>query len=904
MEIFYKKMFSRLTLINKTIFKKYKILKIIGKGSFGSVYKGKNIITDEPVAIKVEDISAPGNILQHEAYILFYLKNYGIPEFKSYGVYKRYRMLVQSLLGENTEKIFSFSDNNDLYNEKIIRKKIIKDVCMIAIQLIDRLEFIHSKYIIHRDLKPENIMLDLKTQSIVYLIDFGMAKKYRSGKTKKHVKFSIPYRLTGTARYCSVNALKGTEQSRRDDLESAGYVLIYLAQNKQLPWAGLNIIDKLERYRAIYQIKKRIKPEDLCRFLPKQFCDYINYVKKLNFEEDPDYNYLRGLFINLLNEYNTLNDLKFSWLNNKALIYNEEQSPKYRRNNLFKKKGSPQQRILQNIQTSREKENKMDNLNQEKLINIIEENQEKREMELINISNKKKNIMDSSSKKNKDSNSKEGTPSFTKIENKEFFDESGSKIAHINLEIILDESDLIKEKEEHEENKMNIQNKKNNNESEKDENINNNKNIFLFENESFNGSYKSNELKKNDNNNIIINNSKENKNLELNKNKNKNSPIKNNIMNIKIENCKENEININKAKTKMNNLNKGKIINITKYNIQNNNSPNKNQIQIIKDNNMIEKKKTQIKKIKLDINNNNNIIDNLYFNKSKSAMNSLDEKNDMTINTTKSRRNFNKYNIINKSKSNRNIINYNKINILKYNNSTGKIIKNKRINVIKSNQNIQNIKLINNKSAKQINTILRRTNYKKMFSPNSIKISKNQIKRIKPNKMVLTPDKLNKTIRIVNYKENNQEINKIFFSRSKSRDNSILRPNLFNSGQFNSKFNNNIINNISYYYNLKAEPNRTQNNTLENNKNKNLFMRLYNLKKGKKLENQRLKKIKININNKNLMSNLSDIDKINKKNSYNNIKKNLILPIFDYTNNFFEYNKIINNNYNNTVGNI
>ena len=247
MEIFYKKMFSRLTLINKTIFKKYKILKIIGKGSFGSVYKGKNIITDEPVAIKVEDISAPGNILQHEAYILFYLKNYGIPEFKSYGVYKRYRMLVQSLLGENTEKIFSFSDNNDLYNEKIIRKKIIKDVCMIAIQLIDRLEFIHSKYIIHRDLKPENIMLDLKTQSIVYLIDFGMAKKYRSGKTKKHVKFSIPYRLTGTARYCSVNALKGTEQSRRDDLESAGYVLIYLAQNKNLPWAGLNIIDKVER---------------------------------------------------------------------------------------------------------------------------------------------------------------------------------------------------------------------------------------------------------------------------------------------------------------------------------------------------------------------------------------------------------------------------------------------------------------------------------------------------------------------------------------------------------------------------------------------------------------------------------------------------------------------------------
>ena len=866
-------MFNKLT--NKIIFKKYKILKIIGRGSFGSVYKGKNIITNEPVAIKVEEVSPSSNVLENEAYILFYLKNYGIPELKSFGIYKRYKMLVQTLLGDNMENIFS----ND------IKHKTIKDICMIAIQLIDRLEFIHSKYIIHRDLKPENIMIDLKTKSIVYLIDFGMAKKYRSGKTKKHIKFSIPYRLTGTARYCSVNALRGTEQSRRDDLESAGYVLIYLAQSKFLPWMGLNIIDKLERYRAIYQIKKRIKPEELCKALPSEFCDYITYVKKLNFEQDPDYNYLRGLFINILKTNHCQNDLKFSWsFNNKSQKKDEEQSPTYKRNNSFKRRVSPQQRILQNIQTSLEKEKKINNLNQEKLINIIEENQEKRDREL----------MESSSKKNKDFNSKEDTPSFMKIEKNELSDEAGSKIAHINLEIILDESDLIKEKEEHEENKMNIQNKKNNNENEKDENINNNKNIFLFENESFNGSYKSNELKKNDNNNIIINNSKENKN----------SPIKNNIVNIKIENCKENEININKAKTKMNNLNKGKIINITKYNIQNNNSPNKNQIQIIKDNNMIEKKKTQIKKIKLDINNNNNIIDNLYFNKSKSAMNSLDEKNDITINTTKSRRNFNKYNIINKSKSNRNIINYNKINILKYNNSTGKIIKNKRINVIKSNQNIQNIKLINNKSAKQINTILRRTNYKKMFSPNSIKISTNQIKRINPNKMVLTPDKLNKTIRIVNYKENNQEINKIFFSRSKSPDNSILRPNLFNSGQFNSKFNNNIINNISYYYNLKAEPNRTQSNTLENNKNKNLFMRLYNLKKGKKLENQRLKKIKININNKNLMSNLSGIDKINKKNSYNNIKKNLILPIFDYTNNFFEYNKIINNNYNNTVGNI
>jgi serine/threonine protein kinase len=224
-------------LVNKTIFGKYKLLKIIGKGSFGSVFKGKNLITKEQVAIKVEDFKVSGNVLENEAYFLFYLKNFGIPELKSFGVHHRYKMLVQTLLGENTEYIISNR-----------HKTNYKDICMIAIQLLDRLEYIHSKYVIHRDLKPENIMVDLETKSIVYLIDFGMAKKYRSGKTKKHIKFSIPYRLTGTARYCSVNALRGTEQSRRDDLESAGYVLIYLANKKFLPWMGLNVIDKLERY--------------------------------------------------------------------------------------------------------------------------------------------------------------------------------------------------------------------------------------------------------------------------------------------------------------------------------------------------------------------------------------------------------------------------------------------------------------------------------------------------------------------------------------------------------------------------------------------------------------------------------------------------------------------------------
>ena len=874
-------MFNKLT--NKIIFKKYKILKIIGRGSFGSVYKGKNIITNEPVAIKVEEVSPSSNVLENEAYILFYLKNYGIPELKSFGIYKRYKMLVQTLLGDNMENIFS----ND------IKHKTIKDICMIAIQLIDRLEFIHSKYIIHRDLKPENIMIDLKTKSIVYLIDFGMAKKYRSGKTKKHIKFSIPYRLTGTARYCSVNALRGTEQSRRDDLESAGYVLIYLAQSKFLPWMGLNIIDKLERYRAIYQIKKRIKPEELCKALPSEFCDYITYVKKLNFEQDPDYNYLRGLFINILKTNHCQNDLKFSWsFNNKSQKKDEEQSPTYKRINSFKRRVSPQQRILQNIQTSLEKEKKINNLNQEKLINIIEENQEKRDKQLTSKNNIKKIIIESPTKKNNDFDPKEDTPSFTKIGKKDNCSESGSKIAHINLEIILDESDLNNNKDETQENEndMIINNIKKENEivDKVCNNIstdfgNNKKNMFLFENESFKGEDRFKIFKKNDNNNIIINNSKEKKILELNQN---NLSIKNN-KNIGKENFKENVINpINKTKTKKN-QNNIKIIKLEK-----NNSPNENQIQRNKINNILERKKPDIKKFKINI-DPNNIINNLYFNNNPPTRYSSGEKNNYSIYRNISRRNINNYNTMNKSKSNRNVISFNKINIPVYNHFTEKINKNKKINFMKSDERT---KMIINNSAKQINNILRRTNYIKMFyqdinNPN--KYSKN----LNPNKKIYLSNKANKIIRIGKKSDNN-----IIISKSQSPKDRILNLNLFriNPGQINPKFNNNIINNINYSFNLKPESSGSQINTLENHKSKTVYSPQYSLSRGKKIENQKLKRINID---KNFLNNYSNLNQIKKNNSSYKNKKKLKIPILD-SHNFLEYNSIINNNSNNTFGNI
>ena len=324
-------------LLNKIIFGKYKVNKVIGTGSFGSIFQGKNIINKELVAIKTEADKKQIKLLESEAYFLFYLKNFGIPEVKSFGIYKNYKVLVETLLGDDLVKLFNKH-----------KKMNMKDFCMIFIQLIDRLEYIHSKYIIHRDIKPENIMFDLETKKIIYLIDFGLAKKYRSSKTKKHISYSVPNILTGSERYCSINVMNGVEQSRRDDLESAGYAMIYLSSKKCLPWKTTKTMNLREKFVYIKKIKNETTDEKLCENLPKAFCDYMKYVKKLRFEEDPDYDYLRGLFIDLLTSLEMKNDLRFSWISKSKKEQNEILITK--RNIYPRKQSGPQPRLLRKIE--------------------------------------------------------------------------------------------------------------------------------------------------------------------------------------------------------------------------------------------------------------------------------------------------------------------------------------------------------------------------------------------------------------------------------------------------------------------------------------------------------------------------------------------------------------------------
>ena len=227
------------------------------------------------------------------------------------------------LLGKSLEDIFQSQE----------KKFTIKTVCMIGIQMLDRLEFVHSKNIIHRDIKPDNFVLGLDNKShIIYLLDFGLSKKFRSSRTHQHIKFSVNKKLTGTARYASINALKGCEQSRRDDLEAIGYVLMYFLRGS-LPWQGLHVNKGEDRYKKILMKKKGTSAEDLCKGFPKQFIEYINYTRNLEFEADPDYKFLRGLLTDILDKEKCSFDFWYDWIKEKPNITDEIAVERYIKNN-------------------------------------------------------------------------------------------------------------------------------------------------------------------------------------------------------------------------------------------------------------------------------------------------------------------------------------------------------------------------------------------------------------------------------------------------------------------------------------------------------------------------------------------------------------------------------------------
>ena len=337
-------------LINKIFFKKYKVLKKIGKGSFGLVYLCKNINNENYFAMKFEPKSQQDLILEQESYILYYLRGFGIPDIITYGHNSKYNILVQTLLGKSINSIF-LHDNN---------KFSMKDCCMIGIQILDRLEYIHSKFIIHRDVKPDNFLIGNPDINNIYIIDFGLAKKFMSSRTGKHAKFCINKKWSGTSRFASANSLRGVVQSRRDDLESLCYLLLYLMKGS-LPWDNVYGKNESEEILLIYKIKKFMKPELLFMNLPKQTIDFFKYCKKLEYEQKPDYSYLKNLLIDILKYSNEKNDLNFSWVinynnsnyKNELSSYNNIEVSRGRYKKIIKRKNSPRQKLFNQIMNNK-----------------------------------------------------------------------------------------------------------------------------------------------------------------------------------------------------------------------------------------------------------------------------------------------------------------------------------------------------------------------------------------------------------------------------------------------------------------------------------------------------------------------------------------------------------------------
>ncbi|MBZ3888312.1 Coiled-coil domain-containing protein 57 [Sciurus carolinensis] len=227
----------------------------------------------------------------------------GIPTIRWCGAEGDYNVMVMELLGPSLEDLFNFCS----------RKFSLKTVLLLADQMISRIEYIHSKNFIHRDVKPDNFLMGLgKKGNLVYIIDFGLAKKYRDARTHQHIPYRENKNLTGTARYASINTHLGIEQSRRDDLESLGYVLMYFNLGS-LPWQGLKAATKRQKYERISEKKMSTPIEVLCKGYPSEFATYLNFCRSLRFDDKPDYSYLRQLFRNLFHRQGFSYDYVFDW---------------------------------------------------------------------------------------------------------------------------------------------------------------------------------------------------------------------------------------------------------------------------------------------------------------------------------------------------------------------------------------------------------------------------------------------------------------------------------------------------------------------------------------------------------------------------------------------------------------
>ncbi|EJD02442.1 kinase-like protein [Fomitiporia mediterranea MF3/22] len=284
----------------------YRVGKKIGEGSFGVIFEGTNLLNSQTVAIKFEPRKSDAPQLRDECRSYRILAGCpGIPQIYHFGQEGLHNILVIDLLGPSLEDLFDMCG----------RKFSIKTVCLTARQMISRVQTIHERNLIYRDIKPDNFLIGrpgTKNANLIHVVDFGMAKQYRDPKTKQHIPYRERKSLSGTARYMSINTHLGREQSRRDDLEALGHVFMYFLRGS-LPWQGLKAATNKQKYEKIGEKKQTTPIKELCESLPEEFSIYLNYVRKLGFEETPDYDFLRELFTKVMKNMGEVDDQRYDW---------------------------------------------------------------------------------------------------------------------------------------------------------------------------------------------------------------------------------------------------------------------------------------------------------------------------------------------------------------------------------------------------------------------------------------------------------------------------------------------------------------------------------------------------------------------------------------------------------------
>ena len=375
-------------LLNTVFFNKYRLVEKLGEGTFGMIFKCES--SDGLCAFKFEK-KRPNkrSLLKLESDIMIELKGPWIPRIISYIEEGDYNIMIMELLGKSLEGLLKASPE---------KKLSLKTACLLGIEMLKILKYIHDRHYIHRDIKPDNFAIGYSNPSKLYLLDFGLAVKYRSSKTLEQKLMKKNKKLTGTARYASINALKGYDQSRRDDLESVGYVLAYLLRGN-LPWQGIVVKTKEEKYAKILYKKQYITPEQLLSGFPSELVSYINYCKLLKYEQEPDYNYLSGLFINIIkNGLKEEIDYKYDWIKNdidlqksirENYITEDGINSSYLNNSSMINNMNNSASILNNnsiiFDKEKEKENKINEKKDEK--NSEQKNFKKKDINNININN-------------------------------------------------------------------------------------------------------------------------------------------------------------------------------------------------------------------------------------------------------------------------------------------------------------------------------------------------------------------------------------------------------------------------------------------------------------------------------------------------------------------------------------